>query len=247
MLRESDFLLPAPWQEIFGPLRHGTIDEMVVVAQCGQSIDARIATASGHSHYINGTEGLAHLHRLRALVDAVVVGVGTAIADDPQLTVRRVAGPNPARVIIDPNGRVPPTARALADDGVRRLVVTGLYTTLDLPSGVEVVRVAATEGQLAPATVLAALAQHGFRRFLIEGGSNTVSRFLAAGCLDRLHVMIAPMIIGAGPSSVTLAPIERVEQAIKAPMRAHVLGDEVLLDCDLSAQRIGIGIAKKST
>jgi diaminohydroxyphosphoribosylaminopyrimidine deaminase/5-amino-6-(5-phosphoribosylamino)uracil reductase len=247
MLRESDLLLPAPWQEIFGPLRHGTIDEMVVVAQCGQSIDARIATASGHSHYINGTEGLAHLHRLRALVDAVVVGVGTVIADDPQLTVRRVAGPNPARVVIDPNGRVPPTARALADDGVRRLVVTGLHTTPDLPSGVEVVRVAATEGQLAPATVLAALAQHGFRRFLIEGGSNTVSRFLAAGCLDRLHVMIAPMIIGAGPSSVTLAPIERVDQAIKAPMRAHILGEEVLLDCDLSAQRIGIGIAKKST
>ena len=85
---------------------------MVVVGQCGQSIDARIATASGHSHYINGAEGLAHLHRLRALVDAVVVGVGTALADDPQLTVRRVAGPNPARVVIDPNGR-------LAADGAR--------------------------------------------------------------------------------------------------------------------------------
>ena len=57
----------------------------------------------------------------------------------------------------------------------------------------------------------------------------------------------APMIIGAGPSSVSLAPIERVDEAIRAPMRAHILGDEVLLDCDLSAQRIGIGIAKKST
>jgi diaminohydroxyphosphoribosylaminopyrimidine deaminase/5-amino-6-(5-phosphoribosylamino)uracil reductase len=220
---------------------------MVVVAQCGQSIDARIATASGHSHYINGAEGLAHLHRLRALVDAVVIGVGTAQADDPQLTVRRVAGPNPARVVIDPNGRLTPAARLLAEDGVRRLVITGMETALDFPSGVEVVRIAATERQLAPAAVLAALAERGFRRVLIEGGSNTVSRFLAAGCLDRLHVMIAPMIIGAGPSSVSLAPIERVQQAIKAPMRAHILGDDVLLDCDLSAQRIGIGIAKKST
>jgi diaminohydroxyphosphoribosylaminopyrimidine deaminase/5-amino-6-(5-phosphoribosylamino)uracil reductase len=246
MLRESEILLPPPWQEIFGPLRRGKVDDLVVVAQCGQSIDARIATASGHSHYINGTEGLAHLHRLRALVDAVVIGVGTAIADDPQLTVRRVAGPNPVRVVIDPNGRLPPSARALADDGVRRLVITGLHTSVDLPSGVELLRVAATEGQLAPPAVLAALAAHGFRRILVEGGSNTVSRFLAAGCLDRLHVMIAPMIIGAGPSSVSLAPVERVEQAIKAPMRAHILGDEVLLDCDLSAQRIGIGIAKKS-
>jgi diaminohydroxyphosphoribosylaminopyrimidine deaminase / 5-amino-6-(5-phosphoribosylamino)uracil reductase len=247
MLRESDILLPPPWQEIFGPLRRGLIDDMVVVAQCGQSIDARIATASGHSHYINGAEGLAHLHRLRALVDAVVIGVGTALADDPQLTVRRVAGPNPARVVIDPNGRLAPAARLLAEDGVRRLVITCMETALNFPSGIEVVRVAATEQQLAPAAVLAALAQRGFRRVLIEGGSNTVSRFLAAGCLDRLHVMIAPMIIGAGPSSISLAPIERVQQAIKAPMRAHVLGDDVLLDCDLSAQRIGIGIAKKST
>jgi diaminohydroxyphosphoribosylaminopyrimidine deaminase / 5-amino-6-(5-phosphoribosylamino)uracil reductase len=247
MLRNTDLLLPPPWQDIFGPLQRGQVDDLVVVAQCGQSIDARIATASGHSHYINGPEGLAHLHRLRALVDAVVIGVGTAIADDPQLTVRRVAGRNPARVVIDPAGRLPRTARMLAEDGVPRLVITGLHATIDLPSGVEVVRVATTDRQLAPATVLAELAARGFRRILVEGGSNTVSRFLAAGCLDRLHVMIAPMIIGAGPSSVSLAPVERVEQAIKAPMRTHILGDEVLLDCDLSAQRIGIGIAKKST
>ena len=247
MLKDTNNLLPSPWQEIFGPLRHGQRDDLMVVAQCGQSIDARIATATGHSHYINGPEGLAHLHRLRALVDAVVVGVGTVLADDPQLTVRLVAGPNPARVVIDPSGRLTRTARLLADDGVRRLVITRSDTTLDLAAGIEVVKVAATAGQLAPADVLAVLAERGFRRILIEGGSNTVSRFLAAGCLDRLHVMIAPMIIGAGPSSVSLAPIDRVDEAIRAPMRAHILGDEVLLDCDLSAQRIGIGIAKKST
>ena len=228
-------------------MRHGLVDDLMVVAQCGQSIDARIATVSGHSHYINGPEGLAHLHRLRALVDAVVVGVGTVLADDPQLTVRRVAGPNPARVVIDPNGRLARTARLLADDGARRLVITRSDTTLALAAGIEVVKVAATAERLAPADVLAILAERGFRRILIEGGSNTISRFLAAGCLDRLHVMIAPMIIGAGPSSVSLAPIDRVDEAIRAPMRAHILGDEVLLDCDLSAQRIGIGIAKKST
>ena len=101
---------------------------------------------SGHSHYINGPEGLAHLHRLRALVDAVVVGVGTVLADDPQLTVRRVAGPNPARVVIDPSGRLTRTARLLADDGVRRLVITRSDTTLDLAAGIEVVKVAATGG-----------------------------------------------------------------------------------------------------
>src|SRR5437763_1488944 len=122
LFRTGEAALPEPWDALFRPLRTGQVDELMVVAQLGQSLDGRIATESGHSHYINGLEGLAHLHRLRALVDAVVVGVGTVIADDPQLTVRRVSGPQPARVVIDPSGRLPGSARVLAADGVRRLV-----------------------------------------------------------------------------------------------------------------------------
>jgi diaminohydroxyphosphoribosylaminopyrimidine deaminase/5-amino-6-(5-phosphoribosylamino)uracil reductase len=238
--------LASPWREIFGSLRRGSADDLVVVGQFGQSIDARIATAGGHSHYINGAAGLAHLHRLRALVDAVVIGVGTATADDPQLTVRRVAGPNPARVVIDPNGRLPPTSKMLRGDGTQRLVLTAKGTRIDHPAGVEIVRLPRRGGHIAPADMLAALAARGFRRILIEGGADTVSRFLAAGCLDRLHVVIAPIIIGAGPASITLPPIARLEQALRAPMRCHILGEEVLLDCDLSAQRIAVGVAKKS-
>src|SRR6516165_4745014 len=78
------------WDVIFGPLRAGQVDDLLVVGQIGQSLDGRAATSTGHSHYINGAEGLDHLHRLRALMDAVVVGVGTALADDPLLPVRRV-------------------------------------------------------------------------------------------------------------------------------------------------------------
>jgi len=237
----SEAELPAPWQAMFGPLRHGEVDGLVVVAQFGQSIDARIATATGDSRYINGSEGLAHLHRLRALVDAVVIGVGTAVADDPQLTVRRVAGPSPARVILDPKARLPATARVLASDGIRRLLITAADASRVAMPGVEVVALPAGGGQIAPAAILAALAQRGFRRILIEGGADTVSRFLAARCLDRLHVVIAPIIIGAGPSSVSLPPIARVADALRAPMRAHALGEELLLDCDLSAQRTSIG------
>lgn len=239
--------LPEPWGGLFGPLRQGTVDDLVVIGQCGQSIDARIATPTGHSHYINGAAGLAHLHRLRALVDAVIIGVGTATADDPQLTVRRVEGPSPARVILDPSGRLPPTARVLADDGARRIVVTREGTTTNLPRGVEVAALAATSGHMAPCDVLAALAERGMRRILVEGGADTVSRFLAARCLDRLHIVIAPIIIGSGPTSLNLPPIGRVDEAIRAPIRAHVLDDEVLLDCDLSAQRLPIGRAKIST
>ena len=98
----------AAWDELFGALRKGTVDDLVVVGQIGQSLDGQIATTTGRSHYISGPEGLDHLHRLRSLVDAVVVGVGTAAADDPQLTVRRVTGPSPARVVIDPRGRLSP-------------------------------------------------------------------------------------------------------------------------------------------
>ncbi len=239
--------LPSPWQEIFSPLRKGSVDDLVVVAQCGQSIDARIATHTGHSHYINGAAGLTHLHQLRSLVDAVVVGVGTAIADDPQLTVRRVAGPSPVRVVIDPNGRLPAGARLLAADGARRIVVTKNDTPGTWAPDVEIARVAAPDGRMAPELVLAALAERGLWRVLIEGGAETVSRFLAAGALDRLHVMIAPIIMGSGQASLTLPPIARVEQAIRAPIRAHMLGDEVLLDCDLSAQRLPVWRAKIST
>src|SRR5207302_4482886 len=111
-----------------------------------------------------------------------------------------------------------------------------------LPRGVEHIGLPAPGGHIPPRSILAALAVRGHRRILIEGGADTVSRFLAARCLDRLHVVIAPIIIGAGPSSVTLPPIARVAEALRAPIRAHVLGEELLVDCDLSAQRSPIGV-----
>ena len=245
--RGSTAPLPQPWGELFGPLRTGAIDDLVVVGQIGQSLDGRIATPSGHSKYINGPAGLAHLHRLRALVDAVVIGVGTAIADDPQLTVRRVAGPQPTRVVLDPNGRLPASAKVFASDGVRRLLVTAEGTRCAPPSGVEILALPIADRHIAPPTILAALAARGLRRVLIEGGADTVSRFLAAGCLDRLHVIVAPIILGSGRASFILPPIERADQALRMPIRAHQLDDEVLFDCDLSGQRLPVGVAKKST
>ena len=89
------------------PLTPLAVKGPVVVAQLGQSLDGRIATATGASKYISGFEALKHLHRLRAEVDAVLIGVGTLIADDPALTVRHVEGEHPVRVVIDPNGRAP--------------------------------------------------------------------------------------------------------------------------------------------
>jgi diaminohydroxyphosphoribosylaminopyrimidine deaminase/5-amino-6-(5-phosphoribosylamino)uracil reductase len=245
--RTSGHPLPPPWGELFEPLRAGVVDELVVIGQIGQSLDGRIATASGHSKYINGPASLQHLHRLRSLVDAVVIGVGTARADDPQLTVRRVAGPNPARVVLDPNGRLAAGAKVFADDGGRRLLVTAEGTQSALPSDVEILALPAAGGSISPNTILAALAERGLRRVLIEGGADTVSRFLAAGCLDRLHVMVAPIIIGSGRPSFILPPVERADQALRAAVRSYRLDDDVLFDCDLSAQRVPVGRAKIST
>lgn len=239
--------IPPPWEELYGPLQSSAVDDLMVIGQIGQSLDGRIATPSGHSHYINGPDGLIHLHRLRALVDAVVVGVGTAVADDPQLTVRRVAGAHPARVIIDPNGRLPPGARALTADSVRRLVVAAKQSSAKHPADIERIVLPARNGQIEPAAILSALAARGMRRVLVEGGAGTISRFLEAGCLDRLHIVVAPIILGAGRASLALAPVERVEHALRPRTRAHMLGGEVLFDCDLTTQRKVVGCPKKST
>jgi diaminohydroxyphosphoribosylaminopyrimidine deaminase / 5-amino-6-(5-phosphoribosylamino)uracil reductase len=236
--------LPPHWDAIFGPLRGHGPDELFVVAQIGQSLDGRVATATGHSHYINGPAGLAHLHRLRAIVDVVVVGVGTALADDPRLTVRHVAGRDPARVVIDPGARLPAAAKMFARDGVRRLVMTAHDVKPRLPAGIEIVGLQAFQRRIAPEAILSALHERGLRRILIEGGAETVSRFLVANCLDRLHVLVSPIIFGNGRPSFNLPRIERVQEALRAPTKIHQLDGDVLFDCDLSAQRRAIGAAK---
>lgn len=241
--------LPRAWEPLFGALREGAVDELMVIGQVGQSLDGRIATIGGRLEYINGAAGIAHLHRLRAVVDAVVIGIGTAMCDDPQLTVRHVAGPSPARVVIDPRGRLPADARLLTDDGARRVVVTTQEASLGgtrLPEGVERLALPAAGGRLDPAAILAALGAAGFRRILIEGGADTLSGFLAAGCLDRLHVVIAPIILGSGRPSCTLPAIADAEDALRPRVKTVPLGDEVLFDCDLSAQRRVVGRAKRS-
>lgn len=207
-----------------------------VVAQLGQSLDGRIATRTGESRWINGDVALDHVHKLRALVDAVVVGVGTVVADDPLLNVRRVKGRHPARVVIDPNGRIPADARCLlADDGSRRLVIQRQGCTA--PSTAEVVTVADTDGALCPRAIVAALFERGLKRLLIEGGARTVSQFIDAEAVDRLHVLVAPVILGSGKTGLDLRPIDALRDARRPKTTAHVLdAGEVLFDCELPAR-----------
>ena len=224
----NDWKLP---RDALAPIREAGADRPFVVAQLGQSLDGRIATASGESRYISGEPAIDHLHRLRACVDAVVVGAGTIVADDPSLTVRRVAGRSPARVAIDPNGRLGPDGKWLARDGVRRLLVSAAGRA---PSGADLVRLPLRDGLLAPADIIEALAQRGFRKILIEGGALTISRFLGAGCLDRLHLLVAPVILGSGKQGLDLAPIASLANALRPAVETHDLGGgEILFDCAL--------------
>jgi riboflavin-specific deaminase-like protein len=201
-----------------------------VVAQLGQSLDGRIATPTGASKYINGPSALDFLHHLRASVDAVVVGVGTVLADDPLLTVRRVAGKNPSRVIIDPQGRLPREAKCLCDGSADIYVVStrenydsGVIRTLNMAPGPE---------GIDPRDIVARLHDLGMRRLLIEGGANTVSRFLAAGVVDRLYLLVAPMLLGSGKTGLAMPPIDQLDEALRPETRCFPLGGgDVLFDC----------------
>jgi diaminohydroxyphosphoribosylaminopyrimidine deaminase/5-amino-6-(5-phosphoribosylamino)uracil reductase len=209
-----------------------------VVAQLGQTLDGRIATQNGASRYINGHAALDHLHRLRAAVDAVVVGVGTVIADNPSLTVRRVPGNSPCRIIIDPNGRIPPASKCLSDGGPPVFVVARENTTNDHGLDPIFVRAEADAAQpgsgLCPHAIVAALHERGMKRLLIEGGAFTVSRFIMAGAVDRLHLLMAPMILGSGYCGLNLPPIHSLDQAMRPLTQIHPLdGGEVVFDCDL--------------
>lgn len=236
----SDHAPVSPLQTIFEPLRDSTVDKMMVVGQLGQTMDGRIATATGQSKYINGRPGLTHLHQLRALLDAVVVGVGTAIADDPQLNVRMVSGTNPARVVIDPKAKLQPKARVWQDDGARRMWIVAEGLVITPPTGVEIIALPAQDGRIAPHEILRSLHLRGLNRVLIEGGAETVSRFLQAGCLDRLHLIVAPILMGSGRASLNLPAIEHMDQALRLNVMTHLLDDEILFDCDLTGQRVKI-------
>lgn len=221
---------------LYGPLARRDLGP-VTVAQIGQSLDGRIATVTGDARDVSGPDGLAHLHRMRALVDGVVIGVGTALHDNSRLTVRLCSGPNPARIVIDPQGRLPDDAPALRQDGTRRLVVQA--ADKPRPAGVEIIRLSLSDGKFPPFAILNALHEAGLPHLLIEGGGITISGFLEARVLTRLQVAVAPLIIGAGPASLTTKkPEMMLADCIRPVMRVFGLGSDVLFDCGLSPQAV---------
>ena len=191
---------------------------------------------SGASSYVTGAENILHLHRMRALCDAVVVGARTVADDDPQLTTRLVSGSHAVRVVLDPRCRLPRDRKVFQDRTAPTLLVcdqTRMKQNGATRGAATVITVPCRDGSLALDAVVAALRDRGLRSLFVEGGGRTVSGFLQAGLLDRLQIAVAPLIIGAGRQGLDLPAAETLAAALRPASRTFTMGHDVLFDCDL--------------
>ena len=218
----------------YGPLLEDHLYPPQVIAQLGQSLDGRIATATGHSHFVTGQADRVHLHQLRALCDAVLIGPGTLVKDNPQLTVRHVTGSNPLRVVMAPRAPFAMDYAVFKDHQAPTLVLLPPDQAISMPDHIECLY----PQPYTPQGILTALAERGVQRLLVEGGATTVSAWFAADLLDWLYLTIAPVVIGAGPTGLSLPPIAHMDQAKRLPVERFTLGEDVLfrLDCRVAKQ-----------
>jgi GTP cyclohydrolase II len=223
---------------LLGPVAPGA-SRPYVVLKYAQTLDGRIATRTGDSKWISGEPERRASHALRAACDALLVGIGTVIADDPQLTVRLVPGASPLRVVLDTRLRIPDTAQILGD-AAPTLVITTERSSPERRRelrgravGVRVVEPAPPRGVDLAAT-LAVLRDAGIRSLLVEGGAAVITSFLRQRLVDRIVVGIAPRILGAGTEAVGDLSVARVADGLRLTRTSlHAVGDDVVLACDV--------------
>ncbi|MGW6569797.1 bifunctional diaminohydroxyphosphoribosylaminopyrimidine deaminase/5-amino-6-(5-phosphoribosylamino)uracil reductase RibD [Streptomyces sp. NPDC054975] len=201
------------------------------------TLDGRIAAADGTSRWITSAESRADVHRLRAEADAVVVGSGTARADDPHLAVRGVEGAvQPLRVVVDSDASaVKPGARVL-DDAARTVIAVAEdlipEETVHLPETWRLPR--APGGGLDIAALLASLHQQGVRSVLLEGGPTLAGAFVRAGAVDQVVGYLAPVLLGAGPNALADAGITTITDALRLDVTETVrIGSDLRITATL--------------
>jgi len=229
----------SPLIDLYIPVCSATAALPITIGHLGQSLDGFIATHAGESRYVTGEQNMIHMHRLRALCDAVMVGAGTVALDDPQLTTRLVRGPNPLRVVIDPDRRLEATYRVFVDSSAETLYVCARSLVAageERVGHATIVGIDATSDSSLDLTALMRLLRaRGCARVFVEGGGVTVSEFLAANLLDRLHIAIAPLLIGDGRPAIRIPPRAALGDCHRPRYRVFRMGEDILFDCDLRA------------
>jgi diaminohydroxyphosphoribosylaminopyrimidine deaminase / 5-amino-6-(5-phosphoribosylamino)uracil reductase len=225
--------------DLYLPVCSATTARPITVAHLGQSLDGFIAMHTGESKWVTGQENMLHMHRMRALCDAVVVGAATVAFDDPQLTTRLVDGSNPLRVVLDPGRGLEPSHRVFGgNDAAETLYVCARSL---LKAGEErfgraaIVGVTdAGNGGIDLTELMALLRARQCARVFIEGGGVTVSMFLEANLLTRLHVAVAPLLIGDGKPAIRLPARAALGDCHRPAYRVFKMGGDILFDCDLA-------------
>jgi riboflavin-specific deaminase-like protein len=223
---------------LLGPVQPRA-DRPCVVLKYAQTLDGRIAARSGDAKWISGERERQVSHAMRAGCDAVLVGAGTLLQDDPQLTVRMVPGASPLRVVLDSSLRTPLTARVLSDDAATVILCR---PDADPACRRALVAAGATVREVAPAPegldvdeVLRLLRSLGVASLLVEGGGRVITSLLRAAVVDRVVVSLSPTIIGAGIEAVGPLGVDRVADGIRLVNRSVFLaGDDVLMGFDVA-------------
>ena len=217
-------------------------DRPYVVLKYAQTLDGRIATANGDSKWISGEEERAVSHALRAACDAVMVGVGTVLNDDPRLTVRLVPGASPLRVVLDSTLRTPSNALLLDGDPVTMVLTTDRASEGDRrrvrETGAGVRVLPPGPGGVDLAAGLRVLRECGVRSLLVEGGARVITSLLGAGLVDRIVVGTASKIIGSGREAVGDLGIARVADGIALRNRhVHLTAADIVTAWDVGGPR----------
>ena len=200
------------------------------IGQIGQSLDGKIALNNGSSHYINEKESITYLHCLRSISDGVLVGVNTIIKDNPLLTTRKIKGPNPIRLIIDPTLKLTNKYKIFKDDN-KNIIFTNsskekkfINTTI-----VKFPKKNFTQN------IYYYLENTSLQTILIEGGPTTLSHFIELKLLNFMQFIISPTIIGSGIDSVRLKPISDLKNALRAKNTICKLGKEIIVTLDFNS------------
>ena len=200
------------------------------IGQIGQSLDGKIALNNGSSHYINEKESITYLHCLRSISDGVLVGINTIIKYNPLLTTRKIKGPNPIRLIIDPTLKLTNKYKIFKDDN-KNIIFTNSSKEKKFIN----TNIVKFPKKNFTKNIYDYLKKTSLQTILIEGGPTTLSHFIGLKLLNYMQFIISPTIIGSGIDSVRLKPISDLKNALRAKNTICKLGKEIIVTLDFNS------------